>query len=111
MALGVSALIVGIMALGSNSDFDDAVVDSNDPALSAAERADARERGLDAEGKANRRAIVADVLGIGAALAGATTVVFLLLSRNSDDDEVVARTTLSPTMSTDRVGLQLQGSF
>lgn len=111
VALGVGALIVGIMALSSNSDFDAAVVDSNDPTLSASERADARQRGLDAEAKANGRAIVADVLGIGAALAGATTVVFLLLSRNSGDDEDVARTTVSPTMSTDRVGLQLQGSF
>ena len=111
VALGVSALIVGIMALGSNSTFDDAVVESNDPSLSRAEQAEARQRGLDAEAKANGRAIVADVLGIGAALAGATTVVFLLLSRNSDDDDAAARTTLSPTMSTDRVGLQLQGSF
>ncbi|MFT5357577.1 MAG: hypothetical protein ACI9KE_004814 [Polyangiales bacterium] len=109
--LGLSALIVGIMAIGSNSTFDDAVVDSNNPMLSRAERADARQRGLDAEAKANGRAIVADILGIGALVAGGATVVFLLLSRNGDDEEDVARTTLSPTVSPDRVGLQLQGSF
>ena len=108
--LGVSALIVGLMAIGSNSTFDEAVVDSNNPMLSRAERANARQRGLDAESKANGRALVADILGVGALLAGAT-VVFLLLSRNSDEDDDAARTTLSPTVSPERVGLQLQGSF
>ena len=110
VVLGVSALVVGIMALSANSDFDAAVVDSNNAMLNNFERADARQRGLDAEAKANGRALVADILGVGAAVAGATTVVFLLLSRNSDADEDV-RTTLSPTVSPDRVGLQLQGSF
>lgn len=109
--LGVSALIVGLMAIGSNSSFDEAVVDSNNPMLSRAERANARQRGLDAESKANGRALVADILGVGALLAGGATVVFLLLSRNSDEDDDVARTTLSPTVSPERVGLQLQGSF
>lgn len=109
--LGVSALIVGIMAIGSNSSFDEAVEDSNNPMLTRAERAEARQRGLDAEAKANGRALVADILGVGALVAGGATVVFLLLSRNSDDDEDVAGTTLSPTVSPERVGLQLQGSF
>lgn len=108
--LGVSALIVGLMAIGSNSSFDEAVEDSNNPMLTRAERAEARQRGLDAEAKANGRALVADILGVGALVAGGATVVFLLLSRNSDDEDV-ARTTLSPTVSPERVGLQLQGSF
>ncbi len=110
VALGISAAVAGILALSADSDFEDAVTDSNNPMLSAADRAAARSRGLDARDKANRRALASDLLLVGTGLAGAATVVFVLLSLNDDDDEDgTAR--LTPMLAPQQAGLQLQGAF
>ena len=67
---------MGISAIASNGDFDDAVNRSSDPALTRSEREQARQDGLDAEDRTRRRTITADVLGI-TALLGAGTALFL----------------------------------
>jgi hypothetical protein len=81
------ALGTGIAALRADSDFDGAVRRSNDPSLSAAERAEAREDGLDAKDRADRRALLTDIFLIGAGVGAAVTVVLLFVTRDDGDGE------------------------
>lgn len=86
----VATVITGIMALGANGDFDDAVARSNDPSLSDAERAEARQDGLDAQDRANTLSTLTDVFLITTIVgAGATAALFFLTQ--PDEDEEVAR--------------------
>lgn len=110
VALGVTALVVGILALGADSDFEQAVIDSNDPSLSPADRAAARADGLDAEDRASRRALVADILG-GAAVAAAAATVVLFFVTGDDDEDRYARARLRPIATHQSAGLSLQGAF
>jgi len=88
-ALLVGTVITGILALGANSDFENAVERSNDRSISGAERRQARQDGLDAQDRANTLSTVTDVLLITTIIgAGATAAIFFLTQ--PDDDEDVA---------------------
>ncbi|MEM7606819.1 MAG: PEGA domain-containing protein [Myxococcota bacterium] len=108
-ALGIGAIISGVLALRSNSDFDDAVADSNDLSLGAAERARAREDGLDAKDRADRRSTAADVLGIASIAAAGTAVVLYFVLRGADEDEPSAY--VAPAVGPNAAGVALTGSF
>lgn len=110
LALGATAIGLGVSALGADSDFEQAVIDSNDPSLSRAERDEARQRGLDASDRASRRALVADILG-GVAIAAAAGTVVLLFVTGGDDDEDDYATRVAPAVSQSGGGVQLEGSF
>jgi hypothetical protein len=88
-ALLVGTIITGVLALGANGDFEDAVTRSNDPSLSGADRMTARQDGLDAQGRANTLSMISDVLLVTTIVgAGATAALFFLTQ--PDDDEVAA---------------------
>lgn len=113
VALAVGGLASGIVALGANGDFDDAVDRSNDGSLTAAERAEAREDGLDAKDKADRAALVTDILLV-TALVGAGVTTYLLLTGSDDDDATAGasdRWLATPAVGRRAGGVVLQRSF
>ncbi len=89
-ALLVGTVITGILALGANSDFEDAVTRSNDPSLSRAERAQARMDGTDAASRANTLSTVSDVLLVSTIVAAGATVALFFFTQPDGDDEPVA---------------------
>src|SRR5690606_30269275 len=84
-ALFLGSLIVGAMAVSSQNDFDDAVTQSQDESLPEAERQRARTTGLSAADTAETRALVSDLLLVGAAVGAGFTIYFVL--DDPDDDE------------------------
>ncbi len=108
VALGVTALALGVSALRQNSRFDEAVQDSNDPALSGRERAEARQRGLDAKDKADRRALAADIFGFTALAAAGATAYFMFFYDGGAEDHA---TSVAPAIGPDGAGLMVRGSF
>jgi hypothetical protein len=113
LGLAGSALATGILAMQSNSDFDDAVARSNDPSLSADERARARQAGLDASDKADRRALATDIL-LGATAAGAAVTTFFIVSEGfgrEAESPSEARVSVQPAVGRQSGGVTVRGSF
>lgn len=108
LAIGVTALAMGLSAVRQNNRFDDAVRDSNDPSLSARERNEARQRGLDAKDKADRRALTADILGFTALAAAGATAYFMFFYDDGSEDRA---TSLVPALGPEGAGLIVRGSF
>ncbi len=108
LAVGITALAMGVSAIRQNNRFDDAVRDSNDPSLSALERAEARQRGLDAKDKADRRALAADILGFTALAAAGATAYFMFFY---DDGSEERATSMLPALGPYGAGLIVRGSF
>ena len=106
LALAITAGVLGGVAIGAEGDFDEAVTRSNDPSASAADRAAARQEGLDAADRADRLALTADILGATAVLAAGATV--FLLFWDQDDDDGLA---LAPSAGPQGGGLMMRGSF
>jgi len=115
LGFATAAVVTGILALDANSDFDSALKDSENSALSVDERESARRRGSDAANRANGLATVTDVL-IGGALVGAGATVFLLFSeRGSASSEKAPSQTaglgLKPSFHRAGAGFVLDGRF
>jgi len=116
LALGAGAAVTGILALGANSDFEDAVVESNDPMRSLEQREASARRGHDAAADASTFATVTDVLLAGAVVGAAVTIVLLVTSGDdgaSSDDSMASRLRwiASPAMSPDGGGVIVRGAF
>ncbi|MEM9073124.1 MAG: PEGA domain-containing protein [Myxococcota bacterium] len=113
IAVGLTALALGVSAIRQNSDFDDAVADSNDPSLSAAEQAAARRRGVDAKDKADRRALTADILGFTALAGAGVTAYFLFFYDDGSSDRASAESQVraAPALGPGGAGLVLEGTF
>jgi len=101
VAVLAAGAITGVLALGADSDFEDAVERSNDRSLRRSEREAARLDGLDAADRADMFAIVTDVLLIGGVI-GLGVTVYLLLT-DGDDQEAAA------TAQVDAVPVALPG--
>ncbi len=106
------AIATGVLALAADSDFDDAVLRSNDGSLSA----DARNRAIDdgnaAADRAGTLALVTDILTVGAVLGAVTTVVLFFTSGSPEDEAPpTAALRASPWIASDRAGLVVEGAF
>lgn len=117
-ALGIGAIVTGVLALSSNDQFEDAVVRANDPAASPAEQSQARADGRAAADAANTLSIVTDVFVIGTIAAAAVTTFFVIVdgldTEDTEDAEALAssfRLVAAPSASSDGGGLVLQGQF
>ena len=107
---GVGAAVTGLLALKAQSDFDDAVNRSNAPSLSPSERAEARDSGLSASDRAEKTALVTDILTVGAVACASTAFVLWWFDRKQGENE--RRVTLLPEVSpTGLARLTLQGAF
>ncbi len=107
---GVGAVVTGLLALKAQSDFDDAVERSNSPTLSASERAEARDSGLSASDRAEKTALVTDILTVGAVACASTAFVLWWFDRKQGEKE--RRVTLRPEVSpTGLARITLQGAF
>ena len=80
-ALLVGTVITGVLALGANSDFEDAVARSNDTSLPRGERLLARQDGEDAASRANTLSAVTDVLLVSTIVAAGATVALFFLTQ------------------------------
>ncbi|HHH26824.1 MAG TPA: hypothetical protein ENK57_00525 [Polyangiaceae bacterium] len=116
VALGIGAIITGVLALSANDDFENALARFN-AAGSAMERDQARADGLSAADSANTLSIVTDVLLVGAiASAGAAAFFLIIDGMNSDDEQASAdldgvRLRLAPSADQTGAGLTLLGAF
>jgi hypothetical protein len=84
LLLGAGGAVTGVMALGAQHDFDNAVKQSNDPTLAPVARDQARANGLHAADRADVRATVTDVLLAGSALTATTAFVLWLMDRKRE---------------------------
>ena len=107
---GISLAVVGLMALGAESDFDDAVVRSNDTSLPASARRNASAQGRASADDADTLALTSDILLAGAVVAAGAAVVIVLLADDSDDSSAPALS-LSPSISPLHAGAMMRGSF
>jgi len=108
LALLVTGTVTGIMALGANSDFEDAATVVNAPGASAVQRHDAYAEAESAADKAEAMALTTDILLIGAVLgAGLTTYLWL----TSDSGNDLARLKVQPSLARKAGGLVLSGAF
>jgi len=109
----VTATITGILALNAQSDFDQAVVDSNDPAVTFRDRYDATGRGLDAADRANNLALATDLLLVGALLGAGATTYFLFFWDDGTDESCAAGPSMlvTPVATTSGAGLVLSGEL
>lgn len=106
------AIATGVLALSADSDFDDAVLRSNDGSLSAEVRNQAVTDGNAAADRASTLALVSDILSVGAVLGAVTTVVLFFTSKSpSDETEPATALRASPWLASDRAGLMLEGAF
>jgi len=114
-ALVITAIIVGAMASGANSEFDDLAALSNDPMLSDAERSLIRRDAVDTADRATSLALVADVLGVAGLVGLGVTAVLFITSQGGSSDRATAarqpRLGVAPTFSRDGAGVSLHGSF
>ena len=114
-ALVLTAIIVGAMASGANSEFDDLAALSNDPSLSVAERSLIRRDAVDTADRATALALVADVLGVAGLVGLGVTALLFITSQGGSSDRAAAargpRLGVAPTFSRDGAGVSLQGSF
>lgn len=115
VALTLATVVGGALALAANGDFEEAVLRSNDPGRSQAEREQARLDGLAAADTANTASIVTDVFLIGT-IATAGLTLFLLVAEGMDGDDSAERAgrprlLAAPSVGRDGGGLVLQGSF
>jgi hypothetical protein len=108
-ALLLGTIITGSLALGADSEFDDAVRDSNNPALPPAQREAARRDGLDALDRADTLALVTDILLVGTLVGAGATAYFLFTS--DDGGDRMARLRISPTASAAGAGLIVSGEL
>lgn len=114
IALALGGVITGGLALGAESDFEDAVADSNDPMLSPADREAARLDGLDAADRADTLALVSDIFFVGA-LVGAGVTAWLLISSDEDESAETAsargRLVAAPSVGPEHAGLVVRGAL
>jgi len=114
-ALVITAIIVGAMASGANSEFDDLAALSSDPSLSDAERSLIRRDAVDTADRAKSLALVADVLGVAGLVGLGVTAVLFITSQGGSSDRAAAargpRLGVAPTFSRDGAGVSLHGSF
>lgn len=103
--LVVGAIVLAGFAKKNESDFDDAV--ARYESTTGAERAEAREDGIDAANRADRLALTADILGITGVLAAGATVFFFFWDQPDRQDGMA----VIPTGSQDGAGLVLTGQF
>ncbi|MCA9604654.1 MAG: PEGA domain-containing protein [Myxococcales bacterium] len=113
-ALGVGAIITGVLAIDANNQFEDAVARAN--STTGAERQQARLDGQSAADTANTLSIVTDVLIIGTiAAAGATAFFIIIDGMQEEDDAAVAdsgvRAVPVPMVDPNGGGVALVGSF
>ncbi len=87
-ALLIGTVITGVLALGANSDFDDAVARSNDSSLPRGARLLARQDGEDAASRANTLSAVTDVLMVSTLVAAGATVALFFLTQPDDDESL-----------------------
>jgi hypothetical protein len=109
IALAVTAIITGQLALAANREFDGNLEAVHNPQLNEAQRAGAWQRGVDAANRANGLAATTDVL-LGCALAGAGLTTYFLLSQpdtSKRDSGALLSAAISPTGGR----LQLQSHF
>lgn len=109
-AIGAGALATGLLALGAQKDFDDAVERSNDPNLAASEREAARQDGLNAKDRADRFALISDIL-MGAAIVGAGVTLTLLILGPPEPDDDEAPVTASAVVLPQGGAVVLDGRF
>jgi len=112
IGLAIAGIATGIAAIGADGDFEDAVIASNDDTLSAEERADARQNGIDAADRASGLAMVSDIMFAGA-LIGAGVATYFYVTREESSDVVTNQRRLraTPAISHQGVGVLVQGSF
>lgn len=103
--LVVGAVVLAGFAKKNENDFNDAV--ARYESTTGAERAAAREDGIDAANRADRLALTADILGIAGVLAAGATVFFFFWDQPDHQDGVA----VIPTGSQDGAGLVLTGQF
>jgi len=107
VATGISAAITGGLYIGSRNDFDDAVRRSNDPNLSAIERAEARADGLQFADRTDALARASNTLFGSACALGIGAMVMWIVTRKRDK----AATDVSLQLSPSRAGLVWAGTF
>jgi hypothetical protein len=109
IALAVTAIITGQLALAANREFDGNLDAVRNPQLNEFQRAGAWQRGVDAANRANGLAATTDVL-LGCALAGAGLTTYFLLSQ-PDQPKRDSSAHLSAAISPTGGRLQLQTHF
>jgi hypothetical protein len=109
IALAVTAIITGQLALAANREFDGNLEAVHNPQLNEAQRAGAWQRGVDAADRANGLAATTDVL-LGCALAGAGLTTYFLLSQ-PDQPTRDSSAHLSAAIGPTGGRLQLQSHF
>jgi tetratricopeptide (TPR) repeat protein len=109
IALAVTAIITGQLALAANREFDGNLDAVHNPQLNEFQRAGAWQRGVDAANRANGLAATTDVL-LGCALAGAGLTTYFLLSR-PDQPTRDTSAKLSAAIGPTGGRLQLQSHF
>lgn len=82
----VGALVTGVLALQADSEFDEAVRDTNNDSLSRGEREAAFQDGRSASDRAEGFALATDLLLVGAGVGAVTTVVLYLVHAHGSDD-------------------------
>jgi hypothetical protein len=107
VALAVTAVITGQLALAANREFDGNLEAVHNYQLSEFQRAGAWARGVDAANRANGLAAATDVL-LGCALVGAGLTTYFLLDRPSQPSRDTARVSAAIGPSGGRLQLQAQ---
>jgi hypothetical protein len=96
----------GVLAQQAEDDFDAHVRASNDPSLTADERAAAHDAGHDSADKANRLARASDAMLVTSVVAfAATTVLLVVQHRRSRDEQRAYAASVLPTRGGLAVGL------
>lgn len=107
VALAGGFAATAVMTMGAQNDFDDNAALSRNQPIGSQQRAAAYNQALDDADRAEKLALVSDVLLGGAVVAAGTTVVLWLVDRKRADRTVA----LSPMLHPQRAGLSLEGRF
>jgi hypothetical protein len=112
-ALLVGAIITGVVALGAQSDFDEAHATATDPSVDLATRQSAYDESVDAADRADVLAIVTDILGVASAIGFGVTAYFFITDQGDDESEQASGVELSTraVATTDGGRLLLEGRF
>ncbi len=108
IGLAAGAVALGVMALGSEDSHFESVDRANDTSLSPTERDMAWADAQDHADRANRRALISDILSIAAVAGAVTTVLLIVLDGDDEDEQGLA---IAPVIAPGTGGVSLRGSF
>jgi hypothetical protein len=108
-AVLVTAAVLGILALGAQSDFDDSDAIAQDTTRPLDERARAYADSVDASDRADALSLTADILGI-AGIVGLGVTGILFFAQDDESGES-ARLGIAPIASREAAGVVLNGGF